>query len=349
MKRVILVFAALTLALSGSYGCKKLMKKVAKEAEKKASDDSSAMSQGGGGGGGGGGEALSPEEEKDRQLSMKLQPYIKMTNQFTGRVYDSRNRYGSWLKDFEKGPTCKERHVYGLYTLSDVSAVAKDVEKVQGQEPRLKDLEEGAAKYTSGLTKLFPLLKKADRYYQQGDYKEDGCKQGKEMHPELVAAWKEFEEGDKLLGKAIEKYNTGLHYRLLDRIGKQFGKTSDRYYHKKVTLDARALLMLLRFEGKEKEPNHEKIAAEVKAFDTLVLEMEENTKGKSSLSWFQSAATAYVQASKEMMRHLKEGKKFSKWDQNTIARGNGWMVKGSYEAVLKKFNDLIDKSNSVRF
>ena len=272
-----------------------------------------------------------------------------MTNQFTGRVYDSRTRSGTWLKDFEKGPTCKERHVYGLYVISEVDTGAKEVQKIQGEEPRLKDLEEGAAKYTGGLQKLYPLLKKAERYYQQGDYKEDKCKQGQEMHPQLVAAWKEFEEGDKLLGKAIEKYNTGLHYRLLDRIGKQFGKTSDRYYHKKVTLDARALLMLLRFESREKEPNHEKIAAEVKTFDALVQEMEENTKGKSSLSWFQSSATAYVQASKEMMRHMKEGKKFSRMEQQWIARGSGWMVKGSYEAVLKKFNDLIDKSNSVRF
>ncbi|MDY0001309.1 MAG: DUF3829 domain-containing protein [Polyangia bacterium] len=346
MKRTILLLAGLALALSGAPSCKKVMKKVTKEVKKQTSGDSSDMSSGGGGGGG---SELSPEEEKDRQLSMKLQPYIKMTNQFTGRVYDSRNRYASWLKDFEKGPTCKERHVYGLYTISEVEGALKEVEKVQGSEPKLQDLEEGAVKYTSGLKKLFPLLKKADRYYQQGDYKEDGCKQAKELHPELVAAWKEFEEGDKLLGKAIEKYNTGLHYRLLDRIGKQFGKTSDRYYHKKVTLDARALLMLLRFESREKEPNHEKIATEVKAFDTLVQEMEENTKGKSSLSWFQSSSNAYVQAAKEMMRHMKEGKKFSRTEQNWIARGSGWMVRGSYDAVLKKFNDLIDKSNSVRF
>ena len=104
--------------------------------------------------------------------------------------------------------------------------------------------------------------------------------------------------------------------------------------------------MITRFDATEFTT---KIAAEVKTFDALVQEMEENTKGKSSLSWFQSSATAYVQASKEMMRHMKEGKKFSRMEQQWIARGSGWMVKGSYEAVLKKFNDLIDKSNSVRF
>lgn len=345
MKRTILLMVAGALVLSAPAGCDKLKK--AKEAYKKGKK--AAKSGNSSSGGGGGWESLSPEEQKDRQLSTKLQPYIKMTNQFTGRVYDSRNRYASWLKKYEEGPTCKERHVYGLYTVTSPDAAIKEVEKIQGEEPRLKDLEEGAVKYTSGLKKLFPLLQKADRYYSQKDYKDDGCKQGKELHPQLVAAWKEFEEGDKILGKAIEKHNTGLHYRLLDRIGKKLGKTSPQYYHKKVTLDARSLLLLLRFESQEKEPNHEKITAEVKKFDDLVLEMEAKTKSNSDLSWFRSASNDYVKAAKEMMRRMKEGKKFSRMEKDWIARGSGWMVTGSYDKVLKAFNTLIDRSNSVRF
>lgn len=347
MRRSVVCFLVGALLLSAWPGCKKLKFRKGSQSSSESSDKGSAA--GGDARRGGSGPALSAEEEKDRQLSMKLQPYIQLTNSHSSRVYQSRNRYASWIKDLEAGPTCKERHIYGLHTISTPDSQIKEVEKVQGQEPRLPDIEEGAGKYTDALKKLYPLIKKADRYYSQKDYKEDGCAQAKEFHPQLMEAWKEFEAGDKILGKAIEKYNTGLHYRLLERIGKEFGTKSERYYHKKVTLDARSLLLVLRFESQEKEPDHEKIAVEVKKFDALVQEMDENVKNGSETSSFRSSANSYVQAVKEMMRRMKDGKPFSRMEKQWMSSGSGWMVGGSFDKVTKQFNDLIDNSNRVRF
>ena len=344
MKKSLLLAITGALALAMAFGCNKK----SDEAPSKDAPKAGAMTPEPGGGSG-----PSAEEQGDRMLAGKLQPYIKMTNYLSKRVYDGRRRYFQWVKKPKKGPTCKERFIYGVYTLPAVESYAKAVEKVQQSEPRLKALEAGAAKYIEALGKLVPLLKKARRYYEQKDYKDDKCKVGIELHPQLMKWWAQFMAADRAVGAEIEKINLDLHYRLLARIAKKFGKTSPRYYHKKLTLDAGVLLHVLARNSRPKtKPDNDKIAAAVKKYDALVLEMEEKTgKGKqpTGYSWFRSAANDYVKACKEMMRRLKSGKKWSKSEKRRLAGSTAYWVAGSYPKVLKKFNELIGKANGVRF
>lgn len=334
------------LALSLSVGCKKDTDKSGDKADDKAGDmkggDAKDDSS----------DGPSAEEMADRMLSRKLQAYIKMTNYISDAVYKSRQRYFQWLKDPKKGPTCKERFLYGLFTLRPQKSYFEAVEKAQKLDPEIKELQDGATAYMAALRKLKPLIAKAQRYYSQKDYKDDKCKGAKAMHPQLMVLFTQFIAADKVVGREIEKLNLGVQYRGLARIAKKLGKTSPRYYHKRFILDARTLLVEFSRQRRQKKPDHEKLAAGVTKINALYTEMAANTsKGKqpSGYSSFRSAADSFVKGAKEMRRRLKSGKKFSKYERRRLASTVAYMVKGSYPALLKAFNNMIGSANRVRF
>lgn len=303
----------------------------------------------GGKGGGGGPEPLSKEAQADRELGLKLTAYVELGNRFFDRAYSSRRRYFSWQADPATPPTCKERHIsWGLYTIYKTDKAAEKIQKANEMKPRMKKLEDAATKVLVALDKLEPLLKKAKRYYSQKDFKDDGCKGAQEMHPKLVGLWSEFAANEKILSAIISKTSRSLHERLLGRIAKKHGKDHQRYYHKKVALDARTLLRLLP-EGKAEAATAGKALG---AFDKLVREMDSNAKkGKepSGYSSFRREANDFVKACKGRVRRLKRGKAYSIGEQRSLKGSSGWTVKGSYAKVIHAFNDLIDHANRVRF
>ena len=65
------------------------------------------------------------------------------------------------------------------------------------------------------MAKLEPLLKEADDYYQQENYKDDKMAKGKALHPRLVAAWDAFAAADQQLRTGVETINDR---RALDRL-----------------------------------------------------------------------------------------------------------------------------------
>src|SRR5262245_55528103 len=110
-------------------------------------------------------------------LTEKLNAYVGCINRLSARSYDSRSRYFSWVgKD---GPTGRERIIYGTYTIYDTADCRKNVEKANALEPRDTELEAAASTYVEAVTKLEPLLKEADDYYSQENYKDDRMAKGK--------------------------------------------------------------------------------------------------------------------------------------------------------------------------
>ena len=115
----------------------------------------------------------------------------------------SRARYFSWVG--KKGPTGKERIIYGTYTIYDTSGLqGKSVEKANALEPHDAELEAAASAYVEAVVTLEPLLKEADDYYEQENYKDDRMAKGKALHPRLVAAWDAFAAADKKLRAGID-------------------------------------------------------------------------------------------------------------------------------------------------
>src|SRR3954452_6813891 len=127
----------------------------------------------------------------------KLNAYVGCINRLSARSYDSRKRYFSWAS--KEGPTGRERIVYGTYTIYDTTNCKKAVEKANTLETRDAALEAAASAYVDAVSKLEPLLKEADDYYSQENYKDDRMAKGRAMHPRLVAAWNAFDAADDAL------------------------------------------------------------------------------------------------------------------------------------------------------
>ncbi len=106
--------------------------------------------------------AAKPAAAQTPPQTQKINAYVGCINRLSSRAYDSRKRYFSWVG--KRGPTGRERIIYGTYTIYDTADCAKNVAKANALEPHDGELEAAASAYVAAVSKLEPLLKEADDY-----------------------------------------------------------------------------------------------------------------------------------------------------------------------------------------
>jgi hypothetical protein len=99
------------------------------------------------------------------------------------RILQSRWRYRSWLTGGREPPTGQERYIsYGLYEGYD-DAVALCAAASENAPASMRQL----VQEVSGLTReAIPLLKRANKYYDEARYKDDDAKGARELHGPLM-------------------------------------------------------------------------------------------------------------------------------------------------------------------
>lgn len=214
-----------------------------------------------------------PSSPPPSQLIEKLNAYVGCINRLSERSYESRNRYFSWAK--KTGPTGKERIIYGTYTIYDTSDCKKNVEKANALEPRDADLEAAASAYAEAVGTLEPLLKEADDYYEQENYKDDKMAKGKALHPRLVAAWDAFASADKKLRAGVEAIKDKQAAEQLAAIEAKEGRKV-RYHVEALMIHAKRLL---RAEDADK-PDISAITAALGEYEAAV-KAAEDASGKN--------------------------------------------------------------------
>jgi len=271
----------------------------------------------------------------------KINAYVGCINRLSERAYDSRNRYFSWAK--KSGPTGKERIIYGTYTIYDTSDCRKKVEAAAALEPRDAELEAAASAYADAVSKLEPLLKEADDYYTQENYKDDRMAKGKALHPQLVAAWDTFANADKKLRAGIEAINDKRAEARLAEIESKEGR--------KVNYHVAALMIhakrLLRAETADK-PDIATITQALADYEASVKAIEEASGKDGDIklgSFFTGNAKSYLTTAKQLMRRIRDKTPYSSGDRMMMGGGGGWMVEGSPPRLLRDYNQLIDSYN----
>jgi len=271
----------------------------------------------------------------------KLNAYVGCINRLSERAYDSRKRYFSWVRG--KGPTGRERIIYGTYTIYDTSDCRKKVEKANTLEPRDAELEAAATAYADAVSKLEPLLKEADDYYEQQNYKDDRMAKGKALHPRLVAAWNAFATADQGLRGAVEAVNDKRKLAKLAEIERSEGRKA-RYYVEAVMIEAKRVLRA----NDTAKPDVAAIAKTVGAYEEMVKGVEQASGangGPKIGSFFLSAAKSYLVTAKQLMRRIRDKVRYSSGDRMMINAGSGWMVEGSPQRLLRDYNQLIESYN----
>ena len=213
----------------------------------------------------------------------------------------------------KEGPTGRERIIYGTYTIYDTSDCRKNVEKANALEPHDAELEAAATAYAEAVSKLEPLLKEADDYYSQQDYKDDKMAKGKALHPRLVAAWNAFESADQKLRNGVEAINDKRALEKLAEIEKSEGKQA-RYHVEALMIQAKRVL---RAEEADK-PDVAAITQALNDYESMVKGAEQFTGSGSDAkigSFFIGNAKSYLVTAKALMRRIRDHVPYSAGDK----------------------------------
>jgi hypothetical protein len=282
--------------------------------------------------------AAEPEPSLDR----KLNAYIQCINRLSERSFDSRSRYFSWVG--KKGPTGRERIIYGTYTIYDTAGCRKGVEAANALEPRDGELEAAATSYSEAVTALEPLLKEADDYYTQENYKDDRMAKGKALHPRLVAAWGAFEQADRKLRKGIETLQDKRSVEHLAAIEQAEGRKA-RYHVEALMISAKRLL-------RAEDGGHGDVArmtAALADYEGIVKATEDfagANKDSRIGSMFVSSAKGFLVTAKQLMRRIRDKVGYSRGEKMILNSGGGaWMVDGSPARLTRDYNQLVEAYN----
>jgi hypothetical protein len=285
--------------------------------------------------------ALADTAAAQASFTEKINAYVGCINRLSERSYESRKRYFSWAA--QSGPTGKERIIYGTYTIYDTTDCKKNVEKANALEPRDPELEAAASAYADAVSTLEPLLKEADDYYSQEDYKDDKMAKGRALHPRLVAAWDAFASADKALRGGVEAINDRRAAETLVEIEQKEGRKA-RYHVQATMIHAKRVL---RAQDSEK-PDLAAFTQAINEYEAIVKAMEEvsNAGGDSKIgSMFIGNAKSYLTSAKQLMRRVRDKVPYSQGDRMMLGGGGGWMVEGSPQRLLRDYNQLIDAFN----
>ena len=289
-------------------------------------------------------------EDKPTPIGPKLQPYIGCINRLSERSYSSRARYLSWSKP--SGPTGRERIIYGLYTIYDTADCRKNVEKAAEMAPKNEELEKAGAAFAAAVGALEPMLKEADDYYSQQNYKDDKMAKGKAMHPKLMAAWAAFASADQELRGVVQKLNDVSQAEEMAEVEKREGRKA-RWHIMDTMLKAKALN---RIEGGD--PAKMELAkvqeaigvyeASVKALETYAEEHKGGALNPDSIgSIYVSAAKSYLTSAKGLMRRVRDKVPYSSGERMMLSQqGAGWMIEGSPPRLMRDYNELVNRFNS---
>jgi hypothetical protein len=272
----------------------------------------------------------------------KLNAYVGCINRLSERSYSSRSRYFSWAAP--SGPTGRERIIYGTYTIYDTSGCLKNVENANTLEPRDAALEAAATAYAKAVAKLEPLLKEADDYYSQQDYKDDRMAKGKALHPILVAAWDAFASADQKLRGGVEAINDKRALEKLAAIEQSEGKQA-RYHVEALMIQAKRVL---RAQDAAK-PDVAEITQALNEYESAVKATEQFSGAGSDAkigSMFVSNAKSFLVTAKALMRRIRDKVPYSSGDRMMLSNaGSGWMVEGSPPRLTRDYNQLIEAYN----
>ena len=194
------------------------------------------------------------------------------------------------------------------------------------------------------MSKLGPLLKEADDYYTQENYKDDKMAKGKALHPRLVAAWDAFAAADKTLRSEVDAINDKRALEKLAEIEKTDGRNS-RYYVEAVMINAKRVF---RAENTDK-PDMAAITKAVNDYEEIVKGAEQAQPGAKEPkigSFFMNNAKSYLVTSKQLMRRIRDHVPYSAGDRMMLNNAmSGWMVEGSPPRLLRDYNQLVDAYN----
>lgn len=289
--------------------------------------------------------AAQPVVDAEAVYNETMNVYIKCYNKLQIPVQHSLARYVDWVKDFKQGPTGKESHVYGIYSISqsNLTECEKGIKSVVALTPALEPIDGVALNYINTAVALGNTINEMDKYYTQENYKDDAFAKGKTLHQVFVKNIEAFEPVAESYHAAIQEINDKRQLEELKNIEQREGKTFN-YYSLAVMISAKQINKMISQENFDAEAAMKKVAE----LETLVAQAKEVSKDSMN-SLFTGAADRYQLAAKKYVRRIRDKVPYSDWDKETLQDANtSWMVQDSYPQSLRAYNEMVGNYNRLR-
>jgi len=289
--------------------------------------------------------AAKPDPEQE-----KINTYVELLNKWAPIVFKQFDSYRDKI-DLEAGPNCAALKTEPR--LSRTSAdVVKSLEKYVKATKAKPKLEVDAAvlRMVDAIIAQVEPSTEASEYYFQRTFEDDDCKRGKELHPVLVANWKQFIAAERELRAFIVAYNDKLAVESIAATKKKYG-TKFRFHFEQLLLDGKALVREVDSQAAQARPDVaavrarvETYAATLEAVETLYADAKGDKKLHEDLrrggyELFLWRCKSVASSSKALVELLD--KPASKNTQQQLER--------KYNEVFRVYNDMIGAANKTRF
>ncbi len=290
----------------------------------------------------------------DAAVGAKLQASIQCINGHSQWVLKSRERYLSWIRSPQAGPTGKEPVIYGLYTLHDISRCRDGLQQSIAQPPSLPAFEQAATDWLAALQAAESVIAEANTYYELENYKDDGMQLGKTLHPRLLDVWAAFDSADDALRVVLDSTKDRLDERRLQRLENDPAQRS-AYLGQRILRDAKQLLRSARGlggNGFDAATFATSVAALEQDWQALVEHRKASAGSRDDIvrsSSFVDATFALLKSAKAAERRARDGFRLDESEQMLADNNAAQLVDGHPVQLLEKYNGLIDVANRTRW
>jgi Protein of unknown function (DUF3829) len=269
-----------------------------------------------------------------------LDRYIAKSNGVVGllnaslRAKDSWARYLSWV-DVKRGPTGKERIIYGLYSVG--SSAKRDIDtarKTAGDKPAIPALDDATRQLASTFEALIPILNEAEAYYDRKDYLADNMAGGKALHDKLVPAAMAFLAARATTDALQDQFKGMLDRAELAKIEKAEGK-SVRWQVRNTMMLAKKVVDLM--------PSSPNGGADLPQFDTALAAFGSAVRDFDTAIRESGKSTSIDSYPRDILGKLREMR-----DNIGKGRADNMSYSMDYNSVIQQYNMMVTMSNAFR-
>ncbi|MCL2723150.1 MAG: YiiG family protein [Polyangiaceae bacterium] len=345
---VIGTFAGL---FASNLGCRKLVSKALQQIDGGTSTTGTSEAQ---------------SNDPDERLREKIEPYIECLNSLSSEIRGMEKSYLSNIPG--TGPTGKERSAYmPALSKGDATKCSTNLAKAKTMQPSLPALEQAGEAFAKAANQIDPLAAQLHEYFDKKNYLDDHWAKAKELHPQIMAAFKDFNRANDDLHTALDGITKPLSQRELARIEKEDGKKF-RYHRKHVLNTARDLVEVSNPDSQEIDFNAYSAAMTEfeKALEDLTTyggshksdlsdeKKRVNVLAEHNYDSFVRAANDYQKAQKTFWRCLRDAPAKAKLANGRVDVDKAACPKDvingrADQAAMKKYNEFINTSNRSQF
>jgi Protein of unknown function (DUF3829) len=269
-----------------------------------------------------------------------MERYIAKSNGVVGllnaslRGKESWNRYLSWA-DAKRGPTGKERIIYGLYSVgSSAKGAIEKARKAADDKPAIPALDDATRQLASTFETLIPILNEAEAYYDRKDYLSDDMAGGKALHEKLVRAATAFLAARATTETLQNQFKDVLDREQLAKIEKAEGK-SVRWQVRNTMMLAKTAVDLM--------PSNPKGGADLKPFDAALADFGIAVRDFDTAIRESGKSTSIDSYPRDILGKLREMR-----DNIAKGRADNMTYSMDYNGVIQRYNTMVTMSNAFR-